>query len=357
MKIILDTNIFCQDYHLEKPHFRTLLEGCSVIPATIHIPEVVFDEVVNRYKEDLLEAKNKYDSTIRSLNSLIKQELSIDIDLSNLVEQYKSFLLASFQERNIEIVPYPDTPHKKIVERDLARKKPFKRNGSGYRDYLIGETVKKLCTWGENQIAFITNNSKDFGEGPHVDKELAEEMHNNRRLKVYNSLKMLNDELIVPKLNKLEEIKTQLQEAKLREFDIRQWLSDNLLNLLRNYDLESIIAGFPDGIGSARISDIIEFRDIKINDVSALENNNKLLSIYVDLFAQCRIDSDFEDYMNHPEVRKYWGRTNEPFTSISTSVDENIRMTVDLVISGETNKVDAEETITIEADYGKIAFG
>jgi predicted nucleic acid-binding protein len=357
MKVIIDTNIFCQDYFLEKPHFRVLFEGASVVPATIHIPQVVIDELINRYKEDLENSVSNLNRAVRTLNLLTKQDNEREIDVNYQLEVYKSFLLSKLKERGVEIVDYPQTPHKEIVARDLARKKPFKKNGAGYRDCLIWENVKKICLWGEYQVAFITNNPKDFGEGPYIDKALAEEVLNKQSLKIFQSLKHFNDELIVPKLKKLEEIKVLLQKEKLELFDLRQWLQDNLLDLLRNYDLEDVLAGFPDGIGSAWIREIIEFHDIKVEDLSELENANKLLTVYVEFKASCSIDSYWEDYINHSEVREFWGKQDEPFSSVSTWLEETIKLTIDLVIDGKTNKVDSEEIITIEADYGEIDFG
>ena len=125
MKIIIDTNIFCQDYFLEKPHFRVLFEGASVIPATIHVPEVVIDELINRYREVLEESLLKFNNAVRALHSLTKQDSKGGIDIDVQLESYKSFLLSKLKERGVEIVAYPEITHKKIVERDLARKKPF----------------------------------------------------------------------------------------------------------------------------------------------------------------------------------------------------------------------------------------
>lgn len=358
MKIIIDTNIICQDYWLEKPHFRVLLEGCSIVPATICIPEVVIDEVINRFKEDLEEAVLNFNKALRKINLLSKKEITNEINnINSLIEKYKEFLFKKLKERGVNIIPYPEIPHKKIVERDLARKKPFKRDGSGYRDYLIWENVKHIFLFSEHQVAFITNNIKDFGEGPYIDDDLGQEILNKHRLKIFRSLKQFNDECILPKLNKLEQIKRLLQDEKLEQFDIRQWLEDNLLDLLRSYDLEGIIAGFPDGVGSVWISEIIEIKDIKIEDVSELENENKLITAYIEFEANCSIDSDWDGYINHEEVREFWGENEEPFSFVSTSLNEDIRMTFDLVIDGKTNRVDSEEIIRIEADYGKIEFG
>jgi len=358
MKIVIDTNIICQDYWFEKPHFRVLLEGCSIIPATIYIPEVVLDELVNRYKEDLEEAVFKLNNAVRKINILTKEKIKTEIDdIDSLTYKYKMFLLFKLKKRGVNVISYPEIPHKKIVERDLARKKPFKRDGSGYRDYLIWENVKHISLYGEHQIAFITNNIKDFGEGPYIDDDLAHEILHKHRVKIFRSLMQFNDEYILPKLKKLEEIKRLLQEEKLEQFDIRKWLEDNLLDLLRNYDLEDILAGFPQGVGSVRVSELVEIKDIKIEEVSELEDENKLVTVYIECEANCSIGFDWDDYVMYEEVREFCGKNEEPFSCVSININELIRMTVDIIINGKTNRVDSEEIIRIEADYGEIEFG
>ena len=53
MKIALDTNIFVQDFWLETPHSRVFFDELNLIPASLHIPEIVIVETVNKYREFL----------------------------------------------------------------------------------------------------------------------------------------------------------------------------------------------------------------------------------------------------------------------------------------------------------------
>ena len=52
----------------------------------------------------------------------------------------------------------------------------------------------------EEKVAFITNNKKDFGEGPYIAKDLQEEISNKERLIVYGDLEAFNETHIIPKL-------------------------------------------------------------------------------------------------------------------------------------------------------------
>jgi predicted nucleic acid-binding protein len=51
--IVVDTNIFCQDYRMVSTNFRVFFDGIGSIPGRLKIPEIVIDEVVNRFREDL----------------------------------------------------------------------------------------------------------------------------------------------------------------------------------------------------------------------------------------------------------------------------------------------------------------
>ena len=46
MRIVIDTNIFCEDYYLRGSNFRVILDGLNSLPGMLMIPEVVVDEVV-----------------------------------------------------------------------------------------------------------------------------------------------------------------------------------------------------------------------------------------------------------------------------------------------------------------------
>ena len=357
MRVVIDTSILCQDYLLQKPHFRVLIDGCLLIPAKIYIPEVVIDELVNRFSEDLYEVQAQLQRATKEIATLTNRPETPGIAVEREVAKYREYIYSKIKGEGIEILPYPDIPHKKIVERDLARRKPFKRNGSGYRDTLIWETVKRLMLWGEHQTIFLTNNSSDFGAGPLADPELQKDIHNVQNLKIYGTLKQFSDQYIMPRLRSLDETKNLLQANKLDGFDLHGWLRSDLLKLLRKDDLESVLAGFPDGAGSAWVREIVEFSEIKVDQVKALENNKNLITASVKFVGSCSISSNWNDYSRYIEVQEFWGKNTEPFDSASVMLDEDISATIDLVIDSESWMVDSSELISIEGQYGEMDFG
>jgi hypothetical protein len=54
------------------------------------------------------------------------------------------------------IAPFPSISHEEVVERALARKKPFATSGTGYRDFLIRRTVVAEAATGHFEVVFIS---------------------------------------------------------------------------------------------------------------------------------------------------------------------------------------------------------
>lgn len=358
MRIVIDTNIFCEDYFLRGTNFQLLFDGLKSLPASLHIPEVVVDEVVNRYSEDLAEviAKDKaHRSQVSRLLADSTQAAPLSINLKGEVDSYRKNLEAHLKTHG-EIMSYPEISHKRVVERDLARRKPFKRDGSGYRDYLIWENVKSLLPWGTERVILITNNPKDFGEGPHIDPELQKDLTNPDHLKIFRSLREFNETFVIPRLKMLDGIKETIQ-ADPSKIGLMSWLGDNLLDVVRDVgDLEYLIADFPPGVGSVCPIDLVAFDDLKINDVRELESGEKLLGLTVSAEIDFSIDIDWDDYLNHQEVRDWAGEYSEEFSFSFSRHVAFVTIEVELTVNLETQQVTSHELLSIDGGYGSFQF-
>lgn len=359
MRIVIDTNIFCEDYYLRGSNFRVLLDGLNSLPGTLLIPEVVVDEVVNRYREDLLEVTSKEREVRNSLSRMLSNPGSappLNVDVVAQANAYREYLEAVISKHG-KVLPYPQTPHKKIVERDLARRKPFKRDGSGYRDLLIWETIKSQMLWGTERVIFLTNNPKDFGEGPLVDAELQPEILNPAHLQLIRSLREFNESFVTPRLRMIEGAKAEAFAGASSDVDLAAWLRSNLIDIL-NFEesLGLLVAGFPDGAGSVRPSELVAFHDLKVVSARQLESGETLVRISVDAELEFSVDVDWDDFVNHPEIRDWAGEDSEPFSSSSSHHVTRLRVVLDLVISSSTHSVDSHELVSLESEYGDVEF-
>ena len=124
MLIILDSSILCSNFHMTGPSFEIMNKIGIIV-----IPEIVYDEVCNKYHEHLIKLKESLDKTVNDINKMTKRGIALPFDNSSVAEEYQkyvSFLDMFIIESGMTIPePYPDIEHKDIVARALQRKKPF----------------------------------------------------------------------------------------------------------------------------------------------------------------------------------------------------------------------------------------
>ena len=359
MKIYLDTNIICQDYYFKGATAKLFLESSKYFPAKIIIPEVVLDEVINRFYEDLNESYAKTIQDIAKLNKLTGKDIDIKLDMVSLVKDYDTYLKNLIQQYHIIIEGYPNIAHKKLVKKALARHKPFKSNGSGYRDALIWETIYSSLSLRKEKFYFLSANSKDFGREPEIDPDLFEDSTNLHDIKIYNSIKSFMKEIGSKSLERKELIDNELATYGITKFDIHIWIKDQLLKELSTFDLEVVLAGFPQGVGSAQISAINEINEIVIKEISKIiEDQTKIVAkIKVHLSVISSIDSDWDDYVNHSEVQDFWGYGLDKFSITWTEFQQSIYVVIDLLFDlSKTEILESVQIIEIEGMYGTEIF-
>lgn len=357
MKVVLDTNIFCRDFRMVGTSFRLLREGLHVVPADLKVPEVVVDEVVNRYREELEGVAATFAKSNKNLKRLLSNTVTEPpVDPHREAVAYRKFLLSALDQLGAEILAYPDVPHKTVVQRDLQRRSPFKPNGSGYRDFLIWESVRRLMSWGTERVVLVTANTKDFGQGPLVDPDLRQEIINPERLELVSSLEAFNNKFVVPKLNMAKDLQDSLQQGAASSFDIFQWPRENIVELLYDEKLGPIVVGFPDDVGSVKPSEILEFVAITIEDVRELSGTDRLVRVSVQVDMEFSVHIDWEDYVQFPEVRDWAGEAEE-FTWSSANHVGRLNIEIELILDSAGQELLDHEIKAIDGDYAGVQFG
>ena len=163
--VVLDSNAVILDLRPAEDGWTRLLSAARAGRAKIAVPEIVVDELLahrtNRFQPDVA-------------NAIVALGAWRDRRPERLVER----LLGG--GAGLELLPYPDTGHREVAARALARRRPFDTLGhDGYRDALVWETVLALArTLPRGRIAFVSRNSKDFADAggalhPHLREDAA----------------------------------------------------------------------------------------------------------------------------------------------------------------------------------------
>ena len=207
---------------------------------------------------------------------------------------------------------------------------------------------------GYERVAFVTGNVRDFGEGPELDPDLSQDIMNPHRFRLFRSLKLFNEEHILPRLAMLDDVRMALQENKTPDLDVLSWVHEHLLDELRNHDLGPLVAGFPDRAGSTYPSEVNELRKVQVDEVRQLDSGRHLLRLEVVAEVVVSVDISWEDYVNHEEVREWAGPTDEEFSFSSSAHPEELRVAIDLILNPDSGEIESQEIAAIDASYGSI---
>jgi len=166
--VILDTNAV----HGRKPFTRAdtklLLELARSGHIRLVVPEVVLHELSRQWAERLDDGVASLDSALKSINDALADIEAPELTMTAPSHDRTVFFRFAHRlllARRAEVAGVPAVSVFDLLAKDLEVRKPFDREGKGFRDALIWETVRKVCEdLGDptTPVVFVTNNHTDF---------------------------------------------------------------------------------------------------------------------------------------------------------------------------------------------------
>lgn len=312
MVLVLDTNIFCNDFHLKSTNFNLLLDNLPVISAELYIPEVVVDETIKKHKEHV----EKEITPLFSLNKKLTKYLDIPSiinyqkeELQKITNMFPALFKGKLSSYHTKYIPYPNVSHKDILKRKFSGKKPFKPDGRGYRDYLIWCSILDLLKSNpEEELVFITNNKEDFGRGRLYEdliKDLKNINFNMDTFNLYHDIWSFNNSLIVPKLKKLDKVREQIISENFETFNIRKWIFSELIDEIDTDWIKSQVFNI-DHSSSLSIG-LNQINTIEIIDSYYVSENEIMLDLKTEIDVDLDLSVDIQDYTYDERVRNLVG--------------------------------------------------
>jgi hypothetical protein len=172
MIFVLDTSELHDEKRLDGNLLRLFLLAKALTKQRVCLPEVVIGEHLRASRDAMQRSVTAIEKELRVLSRYWGK---LDVKLPALDHAYEKWRLSisdRLRAAGVEILPYPCASHQSITERDLERRKPFSESGKGYRDALIWESVLDLAAKSDDQIVFVTSNSKDFADGEALHPDL-----------------------------------------------------------------------------------------------------------------------------------------------------------------------------------------
>jgi hypothetical protein len=228
VRLVLDSSVITEgDWHLSGPSASALLAAARRGQLKLVVPELAVREVVNSHREREVATIEKLDNaraSLRRLQGTLATEGAGTGPTAAQNEHYDSVLRELFTSANVEVAPIPEVPHDEIVERALARRRPFDRKGhDGYRDTLIWHTVLGGITRNELTV-LATDNHTDFADEQdktklhaHLRADLRVKRHRQSAARICGSL----DEAVAVVLEPAREVVDLLQKRLAKDDDFR----------------------------------------------------------------------------------------------------------------------------------------
>lgn len=169
LAVVLDSNAIHTDPWLSSDVGRVLVRLAESGSCTLIVPEVVRDELYRQRRDAARASHGEASKGIRAMARAGVNVSDTDAHLHASFDRIESDIAAAFAtlfDRNgVELESTPDVSVAQIVERDLARRRPFqeithqqKTKSLGFRDVVIWETVLAVLApdRGFDKVLFVT---------------------------------------------------------------------------------------------------------------------------------------------------------------------------------------------------------
>jgi PIN domain len=278
LHIIPDTNVFGDDPNLVGEDWTLIREFIRSGGGKLIISQVVFDEMVNKFRERLTKEIQKAEGVSADISMLTGSEYGLkELSEDRETQNYSARLETKLRSLGAEILPYPSISHPELVARDLMRRKPFDKNGRGYRDSLIWVSVLQHATTKISERVLITKNSKDFAAGKDekslVHPDLLDDWQKagkTAQIRLCATLSEFVNSFVKPTLQRLDNLKKDL--AKGKTLNIQEYLMEHFqavfegVNSKLQLDSDEVPLEQPFGV-----TDLGHPEEIKLRDVLGLE--------------------------------------------------------------------------------------
>ena len=185
LQIVVDTSVLLQARgNLSLGDWPILRAAARLGLFHLRLPAVVFQEVVDHRRRGLLQLMDMERKVARLRTELLgcvpgaaPQPANLNfLDEARIQEMCADYVdqVRTWFEEVGSVLDHPSVPHHDLVERVLARKRPFSEGKKGYRDALIWYSTLECAESGS--VILLSANTKDFARAHDGRYELADDL-------------------------------------------------------------------------------------------------------------------------------------------------------------------------------------
>lgn len=170
MDVVLDTNIYVQDFTLESSEFSLLFDYLKKTDSRIILPQLVYQEIRSQYIKRANTFLSDSKKCIDNLNKLLVSDPLSNVDL-NINECLEAYIEMFYKKLNIErkdIFPYKNSYLTGLVNRSINKERPFSEKGKEFCDSVLWLTVLDIANKTNHSkrspLVFISSDTNAFGD-------------------------------------------------------------------------------------------------------------------------------------------------------------------------------------------------
>ncbi|PCI37564.1 MAG: hypothetical protein COB53_06195 [Elusimicrobia bacterium] len=365
MYIVPDTGVFVEaGFRLTGSNVRVLFEALEKMKLQLVVPEVVFDETTNKYREELEDKIKTAEGRLAKANEAVARlarladetltlpEVKVDPEESS--ESYKKWLREKLDGAKTHWLPYPKIGHEEVVRRALDRKKPFDKKGhNGYRDAVIWESVLEFLEAHEGEeVIFVSGNHGDFAADdnkalhPDLVADLEARGLSPEELKFYTNFTEFRRTEIEPTIKeainakRAATVEVGLSSGTYMGFNLSDWLDEAVTEVLRE-SLDVGDLGFADDGPEMDAAHNVEM--VRKPQVLVLNDHEVLVNV------ELKADLEIDVYINKSD---YYARADEEEEASGLRIVEEVNDHVMLGILMVPAKIELE--FTLDDKEGKV---
>jgi hypothetical protein len=275
--VVLDATVFAgHDRYLDSAAGRLLRDESAAGRVRIAVPEVVLIESEATHRRAVQAARERLVSAHDAL-----RQFSSGRDLRPWRLHYREELAAVLLQAGGELLPIPDVPHLRLLERAAARRRPFDARGVGYREALVWESVLDLLDRRPEPVVIVSDAYAAFSQTrarPELARELVAELEQRGRagrVALYFELGQF-----VAQIPRVRELATGWRQSISDNPGIEQALTQKLLEV-GHADAGAVIAGdLPAGkVRTPRFVTFTKPRNLRVEEAWVSPTGSSLLDV------------------------------------------------------------------------------
>jgi hypothetical protein len=353
--IVVDTTETFDDPNYAGPSWAKMHFLVSKGVAVVVVPQIVRDETRVHFRNQLEKAHKDLQRNAGRVSKLLRcgpEPLVHAIDIESGCSEHLANVEKRLKLLQISQPGYKDIDFLRVVERALAKRKPFAESGRGFKDAMLWEHVLNAAKAYSELVVFVTGNTNDFGADCQLAPELQDDLTSNGipkdKVVLCSTIHEAFELYGKPHIDRLEAIRNQIEYGSYPKFNADDFYTEAYERILR--DAEDWIGAWTfDELGhitrrlfeSPRLSSMsVEPFEVEIGDVFRIDEDT--LAIGVTYHVEAEIACSEIEYL---------GDDVPPFESEYVG-GAKLRIENTVILEEATGQVESHEVESIQIEPG-----